>query len=383
MALPRLVLASFALPFALACSSADPADDGEDGEGGGGGQGGSSVEPQGVPVLGNGRHTPDAVSMTTLTAPGDPLNVPRDLAFNPQVPSELWIVNRGDESTTIIDSPGTESQVITRYKAPGSAHFLAQPAALAFGDNGFWASIHETDDLTQGPNATPGDFMGPTLWTANRDIFDSGTTGHYDMLHNSPLGMGIAWESGNAYWVFDGYHSSITRYDFVADHGPGGEDHSDGIIARYVEGAVLRVENVPSHMEFDPTTSLLWVADTGNNRIVALDTTTGTRGSDLFPNYDSADQYRVDGAVLNVMINGADHGLVQPSGLALHDDMVFVSDYATSTVYAFSKEGALLDYLATGMPPSTMLGLEFDAQGHLFTLDSIANAAVRIAPLPN
>ena len=78
--------------------------------------------------------------------------------------------------------------------------------------------------------------------------------------------MGIAWEKDNVYWVFDGYHSSITRYDFNEDHGPGGTVHDDGTVSRYVEGKVKRVANVVSHMEMDRESNLLYVADTGNNR---------------------------------------------------------------------------------------------------------------------
>ena len=59
--------------------------------------------------------------------------------------------------------------------------------------------------------------MGPTLWTNDGSIYNGGHATHYDMLHDSPNGAGIAWESGTAYWIFDGWHQSLTRYNFRND----------------------------------------------------------------------------------------------------------------------------------------------------------------------
>ena len=73
---------------------------------------------------------------------------------------------------------------------------------------------------------------------------------------------------GNIYWVFDGYHSSIVRYDFATPHEIGGHDHSDGKVWRYDEVSVSRQEGVPSHMILDDNTGFLYIADTGNQRIL-------------------------------------------------------------------------------------------------------------------
>ena len=140
--------------------------------------------------------------------------------------------------------------------------------------------------------------MGPSLWSADPDIFASTNPAavnylsnlygfyvdlgsHLDMLHESPLCMGIAWETDNVYWVFDGSDGSIVRYDFAEDHDVGYDDHSDGIIARYVTGRVSRVADVPSHLVYDDSSGLLYIADTGNNRVAVLDTTSGKRGQNL------------------------------------------------------------------------------------------------------
>ena len=48
---------------------------------------------------------------------------------------------------------------------------------------------------------------------------------HYDMLHESPLCMGIAHDPevatpfGNVYWAFDGLNGTLMRYDFQEPHG--------------------------------------------------------------------------------------------------------------------------------------------------------------------
>ncbi|MDQ3234014.1 MAG: hypothetical protein M3Q07_19565 [Pseudobdellovibrionaceae bacterium] len=131
--------------------------------------------------------------------------------------------------------------------APGSQHFMPYPSALAFADNGFFATIHDIEVPPQPP--TPGDFMGPTLWTVT--AFDGGHPSHMDMLHNSPSGLGIAWIHGNAYVVNDGFHGSLTVYDFRRDHGPGMHDHSDGVALRYADGLLKRSEKLPAHVVFD------------------------------------------------------------------------------------------------------------------------------------
>lgn len=336
--------------------------------------------PAGMPVLGNFRHQIDAVNIRFIGDSENKLATPRDLAFNPQAPSELWVVNRADHSVVVYDSMDVATPVSTRYWGPAGAHFLAEPSALAFGAPGKFATIHETDDFTQGPNGTPQDFMGPTLWTSDRNEFDAGHHGHMDMLHNSPNGMGIAWERDNVYWVFDGYHGAITRYDFVNDHGLGGADHSDGIIARYVEGQVRWVENVPSHMEIDQASRWLYIADTGNNRIVRLDIDSGVRADQMWPNYDGVDQYRMNDATLEVMVDGATAGLVLPSGLALHDGHIYVTDNATGTIAAFNMQGELVDWLKTGLPAGSLMGITFDANGRIYAVDALANRILEVSP---
>lgn len=366
------------------CTVERAADDDDNGNGGAGGQGvgGGTATPEGLPVLGNFEHAASSVNLTALTTAADGLSVPRDAQFHPMRPNELWVVNRATNSVSILVDPGSPQQNMLLPTGLGSNHFLAQPSSIALGQNGLFATIHETDDLTQGPDGTPEDFMGPTLWTDNLAEFEGGHASHYDMLHNSPNGMGIAWQRDSVYWVFDGYHSSISMYDFAADHGPGGADHSDGVMRRYVEGEVLWVENVPSHMEFHPTQrNLLYIADTGHNRIAVLDTDTGTPGAIITPNYDGGEQNHVTGASITTLVDGAAIGMAQPSGLAIHNDVIYVADAGNSVIWAFSMDGELLDWLETGLPLGSTQGLDLDASGNIAFADPVSNTLWSVSPL--
>jgi sugar lactone lactonase YvrE len=261
----------------------------------------------------------------------------------------------------------------------GGPHFLARPCALAFGEFGVMATVHDTDELTQGKR-TPKDFMGPTLHPTDLTIFNAGGKSHLDMLHNSPLAGGVAWEHKRVFWVFDGYHNSITSYDFAKDHKPGGTDHSDGIIRRYVQGKVKRVKDVASHMVMDAAAHLLYIADTGNNRIAVLDTATGTLGSSFGPNYDKSSQKKVNGATIKTLVDGGKYKMKQPAGIAIFADILFVTDSATSKILAFSKSnGDLFDWLDTGLPPGSLMGIDIDEKGRIYLVDAVAHRVLRIS----
>jgi DNA-binding beta-propeller fold protein YncE len=202
------------------------------------------------------------------------------------------------------------------------------------------------------------------------------------MLHNSPNAVGIAWDSGNAFWVFDGLHQSITFYDFGADHGPGGEDHSDGVIHRWVEGQVRYVEGVGSHMAFDPAAGRLYIADTGNDRVAVLDVRTGTAADPIEPNYDGADMKTMESAPLVTLVDGASSGMEQPSGLALAGGVIYVTDRALSVVSAFDLDGVRLDWLdlSSQVAPGSLGAVEIDAEGRVYVADLTAHRVLRIAP---
>ncbi len=342
-----------------------------------------SEEPVGIAVLGAGSHSLDSVDLQVVAGPETGLDRPMDLGFNPRSTDQLWVVNQDSESVTIFWDVATDSMRSEDFNSFGSNHFLARPAAMAWSDFGNWASAQDTDDLTQG-NETPRDFMGPTLWDDNMNRFDAGHGSHLDMLHNSPLGGGMAWEADNIYWLFDGYHDSITRYDFAEDHGYGGTDHRDGEVRRYVEGEVARTESIPSHLELDRESGLLYIADTVNNRIAVLDTRTGEEGDRIRPNYDGSDQRKMDGAEIWTLVDGpsqSDPALVAPAGLALHEGVIYVGDYETGLILAYDLDGVLIDWLDTGRGAAALGGIDFGPDGALTFTDVATHEILQIRPL--
>jgi hypothetical protein len=349
----------------------EPADDG-----------GMPEEDSGMPEVDSGTPTPtpssvpefgDAEIQIIATAEHG-LYEPRDLEFNNADSSQLFITNRGDHSISIIHEFFSSSPTINNYAGPGSQHFCAKPAGLAFGTPGIMATIHEEDQITQA--STPWDFMGPTLHDTALPLFDAGHRSHIDMLHNSPNGVGIAHYSGNAFFVFDGLHESITMYDFQTDHGHGGNDHTDGVVRRYVEGEVSYVPDVASHLEVSG--DLVYIADTGNRRVAVLDPTVGYLGSAISPNYDGSDQRRVEGGSIETLVDGDSHGLSLPSGLAIHDGRIFVSDASDGEIVAFDMDGTELGRIDTG--PSGIMGLTVGPDGELYFVNGTQETVGHVAP---
>jgi sugar lactone lactonase YvrE len=136
-------------------------------------------------------------------------------------------------------------------------------------------------------------------------------------------------------------------------------------------------------MVFDPASALLYIADTGNNRIAVLDTESGTTGASISPNYDKDMQNQVNGADLWTLIEGADVEMSAPSGIALHEGMLFVSDNDTSRILAFDLEdGELVDWVDTGLASGSIMGIDFDSDGSLWVVDAEASKIYRITEKP-
>lgn len=322
---------------------------------------------------------------TEIGTAEDGLANPRDLQFEPGVePPRLWTVNQETDSTVIYDSPGTDEQVATSLRDHFAGHFMADVSSLAFGQPGTFATCQESqDDWNEGPQA-PDNFMGPTLWPSDLDIYavvgqeDKETSAdpegsHLDMLHESPLCMGIEWVADNQYWAFDGFHGDIGFYDFVDDHGAGGSNHADGRFRRYEDVLVTRVAGVPSHLALDAD-GWLYVADTGTGRVIRMDTGTGdvTGDGDCFDRL--AECSIVAGATVETFAEGFD----EPSGIELHDGVVYVSDHATGEVIALDGEGAELDRVTT--TAEGIMGMTFGPDGSLWYADGDGDAIRVMAP---
>lgn len=335
----------------------------------------TSAGPRAVPLL-------DGAETVVGTA-ADGLANPRDLQFDPEVPTRLWTVNQATDATVIYESPGTPEQTASNVRDWFAGHFMADVSSLAFGQPGTFATCQESqDDWNEGPQP-PDNFMGPTLWSSDLSIYaqvgqadkqssDDPEGSHLDMMHESPLCMGIAWDQDNQYWAFDGYNGTIAWYDFRADHGPGGGNHNNGHFRRYVEATVTRVAGVPSHLALDPETGWLYYADTGTGRVMRLDTRSGavTRDGDCYDYL--AECSIVEGVTVEPLIEG----LTEPSGVELHDGQLWVSDHATGVIHVYTLDGVALD--AQDTSASGIMGMTFDAAGHLWYADGDGDRIVAI-----
>ena len=338
-----------------------------------------------------------ALSALPLFEPPDAIST-TDLAFNSARPDELWAVQRRapndlpctevDDSgcndligRTVIISAATSDAWQNRLKAdPNGWHFMRRPTSIAFGGGELFATCHEartgnyTDDTA--------DYIGPTLWSSDPAIFaiqPPGKNGsHLDMLHETPFCMGIAHHTANAYFTFNGQIGSIDAYDFQAPHEVGGEDHKDGRMRRFVEGQLLRVPEIPSHLAYDARTRELFIADTGNGRVAVLDTASGTPGAPIDANEPMAECVSMDGGVLRDFVPPGTIGA--PSGVTLHEGVVLVADNQSSRIWAFDRAGQVVLSVDTGLPGGTLAGIEVGPDRRIYAADLLGGRVLRLEP---
>ncbi|MAV63811.1 MAG: hypothetical protein CMG00_01315 [Candidatus Marinimicrobia bacterium] len=285
-------------------------------------------------------------------------------------------------STVIYFDAGEDNQSYEYRKDSYSRHFMHTASSLAFDDEGFFANTNDCKDANDNPN---GFFTGPTLWSADLSTYATINQNgpllgsHLDMLHQSPYAMGIEYAGlGNIYWVYDGYHSSIVRYDFAIPHEYGGHDHSDGRIWRYDEIDIQREEGVSSHMVLDDISGFLYIADTGNQRILKFNTNSGIYDSDLTPYGEPlAEYFLMKEAEWEVYIN---EGLDKPSGIDLYENRLVISDYGTGDIIIYDISTTPpneLTRINTG-GQSNVMGLKIGSDNKIWYVDYFADQVVRI-----
>jgi len=338
---------------------------------------------------------------TIIASASSQLDVPRDLEFHPNTArqNELWVVNQATDSITIISNAGLSSQSSQNRQDAYGYHFMEEVSALAFGQSHsefdyIFATAQETRNTYNG-QAAPNNFMGPALWPGSLSHFamenqqQGGALGsHLDMLHESPNGVGIAHDSGNAYWYNDGYYEELVYYDFNNDHDTGGEDHDDGVVHRYVEITPTRNANIPGHMILDKANGILYISDTGAGRVLWVNTDdTTTTSTNIMGSSTQMDSVLAEySEIRDVEWGVLATSLSSPSGIALHGDTLFVSQNSNGKISAFDlatdgKSATLMQTVDTNA--NSIMGLEVGPNDKLWYVDAALNRVVRIDPFPD
>ena len=328
----------------------------------------------------------------------DGLDEPRDLEFHPGIgrSDELWVVNRADDSMVIIHKTGTPEQTSEERLDAYRNHFMEEVSAIAFGayhdEFDYQFGTAQESRNTYNGASNPNDFMGPALWPSSLDHFavenqngENGLLGsHIDMLHESPLGMGIAHDYDNVYWYNDGFYNELVRYDFQQDHDTGEHDHSDGIVHRYSEIELSRFAGIPGHMTLDKDTGILYISDTGANRVLWVNTHDTTITSvDIYDDPTRVESLAEYMRVTDVEWGIFDTGISRPSGIALHDGTLFVSQNGNGKITGFNLDSdgkGFSNSRTVNTNAGSIMGLEVGPEGKLWYVDSLNNIVVRLDP---
>jgi hypothetical protein len=308
-----------------------------------------------VVALGLGACSADAGSSVEKVIVGDGLDEPSALASRPGR-DELWVINRGNDSITIVSDPGGKARAVTRRDA-FAEHFVALPSGISFDASGGSFAVandsnNEVRDLVFIKNPERNryfknnNFMGPALFNSatyglagqsKRYLEDWPQPGyghdppddtprddcpdeywseevsecqwpregsHLDMLHGSPLSAGILNDDRNVYFVLDGCGSRtaankcrgdghVVLVDFNRDHQEGNGFHGDGVIRRYIDAPFERVDGVASGIVRHGDS--IYYADTGPGVVRRLRPGAGRRQVLVGPWHEGPASHRRSG----------------------------------------------------------------------------------------
>ncbi|MEC7178364.1 MAG: hypothetical protein VXW28_03615, partial [Candidatus Thermoplasmatota archaeon] len=145
-----------------------------------------------------------------------------------------------------------------------------------------------------------------------------------------------------------------------------------------------RYPGVPSHMVLDKDSGILYISDTGANRVLWVNTDDQSTSSTDIYNQPSrmeplAQYLRVDGVEWGVL----DTGLNRPSGIALDGSSLFVSEYGSSEITAYQldangRSATVTDVIQTSA--QKIMGIEIGPDNQLYYVDNGRDQVVRIDP---
>ena len=90
--------------------------------------------------------------------------------------------------------------------------------------------------------------------------------------------------------------------------------------------------------------------------------------------------WRMEGATLTTLADDASADLERPSGIALHRDLLYVTDNETGRITALTLSGEVVDWLDTALEPGALMGIELDASGRIYLVDAVRDRILRLSP---
>ena len=133
-------------------------------------------------------------------------------------------------------------------------------------------------------------------------------------------------------------------------------------------------------MYFDSATQWLYIADTGNQRIVRVNVTNAAPVGMLpsFPMDGILQEFK--GVTQEDFVSQSSNILQRPSGIALYDGILYVTDYQNGNIHAFGPEGNIIRSLDTGLGNGALGGIAIGPDGLVYLVDSAKNRILRIDP---
>eukprot|EP00928_Gymnodinium_smaydae_P088290 TRINITY_DN72401_c0_g1_i1.p1 TRINITY_DN72401_c0_g1~~TRINITY_DN72401_c0_g1_i1.p1 ORF type:complete len:680 (+),score=120.63 TRINITY_DN72401_c0_g1_i1:44-2041(+) len=368
------------------------------------------------------------------------LDRPVALAFRPGKPCELWVMNYGNSSVSLVFNVGSSdpkgAQSFEVRQDISGCHFMHKPTSISFGGalpegdiprfdgckfegkETFVSTADSRNSYTGVGHMNVGtdfygirygdDFMGPSLWSANLsefavknndrfpgDLANNPDGSHLSMLHQSSHSMGSVWTGRDtAFWLWDAgvdaWIGSIVLADMKAAHGFGGSDHTHTDMTRYGGIFIGYKPGVQGQMALGENGKWLYVCDPGHGRLLRLDTTSGTRSGDVKPRNEWREFYRSYSLVERATFETLDfkHGTI-PSGLVYTEGRIYVSDAATGDIMliqgpAGSNEDTPLDQwkITRSVPTGAQQigGMTLDAHKRLWFVDTGRNKLAVLEP---
>ena len=147
----------------------------------------------------------------------------------------------------------------------------------------------------------------------------------------------------------------------------------------------------PGHMILDKQTGILYIADTGANRVLWVNTDDTTYNTENIldplwyqnPSSTQKEDLAEYSVITGVEWGVLDTGLSRPSGIALEAGRLFVSENGNGDIVAYElstngKSATEIDSIQTSA--SSIMGLEIGPNGHLYYVDNGRDQVIRVDP---